>query len=110
MTAVDPNLTARQQERIRSLATIAAAQDRPLSFEECDALRMRVERLYAELAALKADTTSEWGVRLVDGGWTNAKRSHEAAVEDIRGLRTGGTAAVLVTRTVSYGAWIEVQP
>ena len=108
MTATDPNLTARQQEHKRSLATIVAAQGRPLSFEECDALRMRVERLYAELAALTAATTPEWGVRLVDGGWTNAKRSYEIAVEDIRGLRALDQAAVLVTRTVSYGAWTEV--
>jgi len=107
MTAVDPNLTARQQERKRSLATIAAAQDRPLNFEECDALRMRVERLYAELAALTADTTSEWGVRLADGGFTNAHHSRQRAEDSICGLRTDDVAAVLVTRTVHRSAWTE---
>ena len=75
-------MTARERERSASLATIVAAMDRPLAFEECDALRMRIERLYAELAA----------------------------VEDFRGLRAHDQDAVLVTRTVSHGAWTEVTP
>lgn len=108
MTAVDPTPTALQRECAASLAKIRSAQDRPLTFEESDALAMRIERLYAKVAALEATTTSEWGVRLVSGGWTNPKRSHEAAVGDIRGLRAHDQAAVLVTRTVSYGAWTEV--
>ena len=64
--------SAREQECEASLATIVAAHHRTLTFEECDALRMRIERLYAELADLQA--------------------------------------AVLVTRTVSHGAWTEVTP
>ncbi|MFD5566584.1 hypothetical protein [Streptomyces cadmiisoli] len=38
-----------------SLEEIAATKDRPLSFEERDALRRRTERLYAELAAVRAE-------------------------------------------------------
>ncbi|MFI0768593.1 hypothetical protein ACH4TQ_27455 [Streptomyces sp. NPDC021218] len=58
-----PEREAEIRERKDTLATIAATKDRPLSFEERDALRMRTERLHAELDRVRAER-DKWAAHL----------------------------------------------
>jgi hypothetical protein len=64
-----------------------------------------LDRLLVELGVPAA--TVEWGVRLVDGGYTAASRDREQALENLAGLNAHDQAAVLVTRTVYRSAWTE---
>ncbi|MFE4818537.1 hypothetical protein ACFRFU_19320 [Streptomyces sp. NPDC056704] len=69
--------------------------------EATDAL----DRLLVELGVPAA--TVEWGVRLVDGGYTAASRDQERALENLAGLNAHDQAAVLVSRTVHRSNWTE---
>lgn len=64
-----------------------------------------LDEVIAELG-LPASTV-EWGVRLVDGGYTATSRDREQALENLAGLNAHDQAAVLVTRTVHRSAWTE---
>jgi hypothetical protein len=65
----------------------------------------QLDRLLVEVGVPAA--TAEWGVRLIDGGYTAASRDREQALENLAGLDAHGQAAVLVTRTVYRSAWTE---
>ena len=64
----------------------------------------------AQAAPAAASTVIEWGVRLADGGFTAQSRDRKQALEALPGLRAYEQNAVLVTRTVHFGAWTETAP
>lgn len=64
-----------------------------------------LDKLLVELGV--PASTTEWGVRLVDGGYTATSRDRERALENLAGLNAHDQAAVLVSRTVHRSAWTE---
>ncbi|GHD70507.1 hypothetical protein GCM10010317_077920 [Streptomyces mirabilis] len=72
-------------------------------------LLAEIGRLRGELAERSTGAKTEWGVRLVFGGWTSPRRSRQNALEDIEGMRAYNEAAVLVTRTVHRSEWTEAK-
>jgi len=64
--------------------------------------------LRADLARLRAESCTEWGVRPRPGGPVTRCEDEAQAQLAARSLRTtAGTYAVAVTRTVHHSAWTE---
>ncbi|MER5902946.1 hypothetical protein ABT150_23045 [Streptomyces mirabilis] len=92
-----------RQARIELIRTFRDYMPETAATKATDAL----DELLAELGLPAA--TAEWGVRLVDGGYTATSRDWEQALENLAGLNAHDQAAVLVTRTVHRSEWTEVK-
>lgn len=72
---------------------------------EAAAMRQMIRDRDGQLAQLRAESATEWGVR-ADGCVT--RHTDEAtAWASVREQRTAGTYAVVVSRTVHHSAWTE---